>query len=116
MTRTLKILTIAAAMGFLSAPVWASEGDRPVPEKKGTASNIVVAAEQSPASIQLVNGRRYYRAYRPYYGPYYQPYYRSYRPYYYGRPYYGNRYYGDRYYGGYYGRGAVRLGPVQVWW
>ena len=115
MTRTLKIFAIAVAMGFLSAPAWANTTERQVPENKGTATNIVVGADQTPASIQLVNGRRYYRYYRPSYRSYYQPYY---QPYYYGRPYYGRSYYyGNPYYGGY-GRngGAVRVGPVQVWW
>jgi hypothetical protein len=72
---------------------------------------VVRADDGPPIAVEKVRRWRGYYRYPYSYGY-------GWRPYYYGGPYYYNYYGVPRagYYDYGYGRGAVRVGPVQVWW
>ena len=118
---------IVAGLMAMGSPCWAYQdpaGNSIVPARdqvtgavdvNGTAapvkSQIAVRVNESPpVPVEQVRYRRYYRS----------PYGYGWRSYSYGQPYYyNNDYYGTPgagYYDYGYGRGAVRVGPMQVWW
>lgn len=109
MNTFIKSMIVAGILAMVHTAGWAKERE--------SEQTIVTPTSQSTryldvggtvVPVELVRNRRYYR----------YPYSYGWRPYYYDGPYY-YRYYGvprAGYYDYGYGRGAVRVGPVQVWW
>lgn len=104
----IKSMIVAGTIAMMSTLGWSYERDnrQPTPASRDQVTGSVNMDGVS-VPVQQVRYRRHYRnsygyGWRPYY---HEPYYYNY----YGTPRAG-------YYDNGYGRGAVRVGPVQVWW